>query len=103
MAGLNLCSLALGNHLLVGVDDAGYLFGVFADLVGKCPALYDLVVIKRDFDGGNLLVADVCGEGQRLFFEKILGSTSTDMVALSDFVVVIYAVYGVDFNFSVSH
>jgi hypothetical protein len=38
---LNLCSLALGNHLLVGVDDAGYLLGVFAYLVGEGSALDD--------------------------------------------------------------
>ena len=38
---LNLCSLALGNHLLVGVDDADYLLGVFADLVGEGSALND--------------------------------------------------------------
>lgn len=41
MVGFNLCSLALGNHLLVGVDDAGYLLGVFADLVGEGSALND--------------------------------------------------------------
>lgn len=41
VVGLNLCSLALGNHLLVGVDDAGYLLGVFAYLVGKGSALDD--------------------------------------------------------------
>ena len=38
---LNLCSLSLGNHLLVGVDDVGNLLGVFADVVGKGSALED--------------------------------------------------------------
>lgn len=41
VVGLNLCSLALGYHLLVDLDDAGYLLGVFADLVGEGSALND--------------------------------------------------------------
>lgn len=41
VVGLNLCSLALGYHLLVGIDDAGYLFGVFADLIGEGSTLND--------------------------------------------------------------
>lgn len=41
VVGLNLCSLALGNQLFVGIDDAGYLLGVFADLVGEGSALDD--------------------------------------------------------------
>ena len=41
VVGLNLCSLALGYHILVGVDDAGYLLGVFADLVSEGSALND--------------------------------------------------------------
>lgn len=103
VVGLNLCSLALGYHLLVGVDDAGYLLSVFTYSVGEGSALDDVEVVKRDFYGGNLLIADVGGEGQRLFFEKILGCTATDMVFLSDFVVVVDAVNGVYFNLSVSH
>lgn len=61
MVGFNLCSLTLGNHLLVGVDDVRYLLGVFADAVCEGSALDDVAVIKRDFKGGNLLVADVGG------------------------------------------
>ena len=36
---LNLCSLSLCYHLLVGVDDIGNLLGVFADVIGKGSAL----------------------------------------------------------------
>ena len=58
MVGFNLCSLALGYHLLVGFDDAGYLLCVFTYPVGECPALDDVEVVKRDFYCGYLLVAD---------------------------------------------
>ena len=70
-----LCSLSLCYHLLVGVDDVCYLLGVLAYSVGECSALDNMVVVKRDFNGGYLLVADVGGEGQCIFFEKIFGCT----------------------------
>lgn len=70
---LNLCSLSLCNHLLVGVDDTFNLFRVFADTIGERSALNDVEVVKRDFYCGYLLIADVSGKGQRTFFEKIFG------------------------------
>lgn len=69
MVGFNSCSLSLCYHLLVGVYDAGYLFGVLTYSVGECPALDDVEVIKRYFYCGYLLVADVGCECQRPFFE----------------------------------
>ncbi len=39
--GLNLCSLSLGNHLPIGIDDVGNLFSVLADTIGKGSALED--------------------------------------------------------------
>ena len=44
MVGLNLCSLALGYHLLVGVDDAGYL-----DVVDLGPELDTLVLLSPHY------------------------------------------------------
>ena len=86
---LNLCSRSLGYHLLVRVDDTGYLLGVLAYSVGECPALDYVVVIKRYFYGGYLLVAYVGGEGQRIFFEKIFGCTATDGLFFADFIVIV--------------
>lgn len=36
-----LCCLSFSYHLFVGVDDVGYLLGVFADFVGEGSALQD--------------------------------------------------------------
>ena len=43
---LNLCSLALCNHLLVGVDDVGYLLGILADLISEGSTLDNGVVFE---------------------------------------------------------
>ncbi len=43
---LNLCSLALCNHLLVGIDDVGYLLGILADLISEGSALDNGVVFE---------------------------------------------------------
>ena len=48
-----------------------------------------VVVVKRDFDGGYLLVADVGGEGQRILFEKIFGCTATNRLTFSDLIATI--------------
>ena len=40
-AGLNLCSLSLGYHLDIVVDNFGNAVLILADLVGECPALDD--------------------------------------------------------------
>ena len=63
----------LGYHFLVGVDDALNLFRVFAGTIGEGSALEDVEVVKRDFYGGHLLVADVGCECLRPFFEKMFG------------------------------
>ena len=89
MVWLNLCSLALGNHLLIGVDDTGYLLGVLTYSVGECTALDYVVVVKRDFYGGYLLVADVGGEGQCILFEKIFGGSATNRLTFTDFIVIV--------------
>jgi hypothetical protein len=39
--GLNLCSLSLGYHFDVVIDDFGNAVLILADLVGECPALDD--------------------------------------------------------------
>lgn len=48
-----------------------------------------MVVVKRDFYGGYLLVADVSGKGQRTFFEKIFRGSATDRLTFSDFIVIV--------------
>ena len=84
-----LCSLSLCYHILVGVDDTCYLLGVLTYFIGEGSALDYVVVVKRNFDGGYLLVSDVGGKGQCILFKVIFGSTATDRLFISDFIVII--------------
>ena len=90
LAAIIALALCLGKETFGKMKVAEHnLLGVLAYSVCECSALDYVVVAKRDFYGGYLLVADVGGEGQRTFFKKIFGCTATVRLTFSDFIVIV--------------